>query len=60
MKKLLTFLPALVLSTVIAFGGTIPVGGFCDSAVCIQMNQPVDGGSWFQIDDWTWVVMVIQ
>jgi hypothetical protein len=62
MKKLKSVLCVLVLALspaaipAVALAGEIPIGGFCDSAECVQQSQPVDGGTWVQIGENMWVV----
>jgi hypothetical protein len=62
MKRLTSLLGTVALALVFSVptrAGTIPVGGFCDSAACVQANQPEEGGAWrFFMDMWVVVSSV--
>lgn len=62
MKRSASLLVTVALVLVFSaptLAGTIPVGGFCDSAACVQANQPEEGGVWrFFMDMWVVVSSV--
>jgi hypothetical protein len=53
MRKLKSFLCALMLTlsfTVPVLAGNIPIGGYCDSAECVQSNPAPRGYEWSYAD----------
>ena len=52
MKKIKSLLCALALTVVSipTLAGTIPIGGYCDSAECVQENPAPRGYEWISVD----------